>query len=138
MPGLTSEEMLEGYIPSPRLYITNKPIDCSCQHHSHLDYYDLSLTNDNSSSAWIRYNEQRINQLQQRIDLLLQIDDNEENQSIFSSNTVTQRIDDIIMKKSKNRNSTISYHKRIRKRKKIFFHLFEKNLLFGFSFTSSI
>ena len=117
MPGITSEDMLQGYIPSPQMYITDASTNISNQRQPRFDYYDLSLTDNSSNSAWIRYNEQRIDQLQQRLDLLLQIDDHEESQMIFSTDTVTQRIDDIIMKKIKGRYTTIPYHKRIRKTK---------------------
>jgi exonuclease VII small subunit len=125
MPEITNEDMIQGYIPSPRLYITHTPIDSSYFRQPRFDYYDLSLTNDNRSSAWIRFNEQRIDQLQKRLDLLLQIDD--DNQLIFSTDTVTQRIDDILMKKSSRvRNHVLSYHKRIRKK----FHFSYLNKIF--------
>ncbi len=108
MTNLTNEKMLEGYIPSPRLYIKNSPR----QHKSRFDYCDLCLIDHNRSSAWIRYNEQRIEKLQKRIDLMLQLDD--ENQLILPFNTVTQTIDDIIMRKPKYQTKRNYYHNRIR------------------------
>jgi len=106
MPNLTSEEMLKGYIPSPRLYIINSP------RQSLYDYCDLCLIDHNTSSAWIRYNEHRIEQLQKRIDLMLQFDD--ENQFILSSDIIKQNIDDIIITKPKYRNQRNYYYNRIR------------------------
>ncbi len=111
MPNITSEEMLQGYIPSPRMYITNS----SRQRQPRFDYCDLCLTDNSTSSAWIRYNEQRIDQLQKRFDLMLQIDDMDGNQLFSSSDTVTQRINDILTKNPKRRNQLTSYHTRIRK-----------------------
>jgi hypothetical protein len=108
MTNLTNEEMLEGTIPSPRLYRKNSPR----QRKPRFDYCDLCLIDHNKSSAWIRYNEQRIEQLQKRIDLMLQLDD--ENQFILPFNTVTKTIDDIIMRKPKHQNQRNYYHNRIR------------------------
>ncbi len=104
--------MLQGYIPSPRISVTNL---ISRPRQSRFDYCNLCLTDYDRSSSWIRYNEERIDQLQKRIDLMLQIDDNDENQFLLSTNTVTQRIDQILMNKSKYQNQRIYYHNRIRK-----------------------
>lgn len=112
MPGMSSEDMLQGYVPSPRISLT---INSPRQRQPRYDYCDLCLTDSSSSSAWIRYNEQRIEQLQKRIDLLLQIDDQDESPLLFSTETVTQCIDDILMKKPRRRNSFMAYHTRIRK-----------------------
>ncbi len=115
MPNLTSEEMLQCYIQSPRISITNSTLHSSRERQPRFDYSDICLIDHNTNSAWIRYNEQRIDQLQKRIDLMLEIDDENENQLILSSDTITRRINDIIMKKSKSRNQMSSYHNRIRK-----------------------
>jgi hypothetical protein len=120
MPCVTSDEMLQGYIPSSRILITDSYFPSSRQRQPRFDYWDLCLTNDSSSSGWIHYNEQRIDQLQRRMDLMLHIDDNEEAQLLFSNlnpitNTVTQRIDDFLMRKSKRRNEHPYYHDRISK-----------------------
>ena len=113
MPEISSEEMLQGYVPSPRISLT---INSPRQRQPRFDYCDLCLTDSNTSSAWIRYNEQRIDQLQKRIDLLLQIDDHDESPLLFSTETVTQCIDDILMRKPRRRNSLMAYHTRICKR----------------------
>lgn len=114
MPEITSEEMIQGYIPSPRIHLTDtfltipsrRPrFDHSTQLILRPDYSDLCLMNYHTDSAWIRYNEQRIEQLQQRINLMLQIDENEEAQLLLPTSspiqptvaTVTQRIDDALM-----------------------------------------
>ncbi|CAF0776245.1 unnamed protein product [Adineta steineri] len=118
MPEITSEEMIQGYIPSPRIYITSSTIVSPRERQSHRltlpDYCSLCLTDYNGSSAWIKYNERRIEQLQKRIDLMLQIDDNEEAELLLSSSprystvaTVSQRIDDILMKKPRSHRSLI-------------------------------
>lgn len=111
MPNITSEDMIRGYIPSPRVYITNSPR----QRQPRFDHCDLCLTDYDTSSAWVRYNEQRIDQLQKRIDSMLEIDDNEEYQLLLSPDTVTHHIDDILIRKIKRRNQLTSYHNRIRK-----------------------
>ena len=116
MPEITSQDMIQGYIPSPRIHITNSILNSPRQRspyfiHSKKElprpiYCDLCLTDHNTSSAWIKYNERRIEELQNRIDLMLQIDDNEDVQLLLSSTTypttptVTQRIDHILNKKS--------------------------------------
>ena len=58
----------------------------------------------------MKYNERRIDEIQKRIDLMLQIDDNEESLLALSSPpviptsaTVTQRIDDILLRRSRYR-----------------------------------
>ncbi|CAF1166687.1 unnamed protein product [Rotaria sordida] len=118
MPGLTSEEMIKGYMPSPKVHINKCLLDLSKQRQPRFltpstiltrpDYCDLYLTGHRKNSSWIRYNEQKIEELQKRIDLMLQIDDIEEAQLLLSSTpiipttaTVTQRIDDILLRRSK-------------------------------------
>ena len=64
-----------------------------------------------TGSAWIRYNEHRIEQLQKRIDLMLQIDDDDE-QIVPTTATVTQRIDDILMNNSLHPRSLLCHHHR--------------------------
>ncbi|CAF4949494.1 unnamed protein product [Rotaria sp. Silwood1] len=120
MPGLTSEEMIKAYMPSPKVHITKCLLDSSRQRQPRFltpstvitrpNYCDLCLTGHHRSSAWIQYNERRIEELQKRIDLMLQIDDIEEAQLLLSSTpiipttaTVTQRIDDILSRRSKYR-----------------------------------
>jgi hypothetical protein len=131
MPGITSEEMIQGYIPSPRIHITNSILNSPRQRQPRFqnsskiiirpDYCDLCLIDYNTSSAWIRYNERRIEELQKRIDLMLQIDDNEEAQLLISPSiktttaTVTQRIDDILMQKPRYRSPLLYHHDRLRK-----------------------
>ncbi len=131
MPEITSEEMIQGYIPSPRIHIINSVLTSPRQRQPRFltssnilirrpDYCDLCLTDKNTSSAWIRYNERRIEDLQKRIDLMLQIDDDEEVQLLLSpinptTATVTQRIDDIIMRRSRYGSPLLYHHNRIRK-----------------------
>lgn len=84
------------------------------------DYYNLSLSDDILNSSWIRYNERRIDQIQKRIDLMLQIDDNEETQFLLSTcypvtQTVTQHIDNILTHRPRNRNQLSIDYDRIRK-----------------------
>ncbi|CAF2831824.1 unnamed protein product [Rotaria sp. Silwood2] len=117
MPGLTSEDMIKAYMPSPKVHITKCLLDSSRQRQPRFltsskiltrpDYCDICLTGHHRSSAWIRYNERRIEELQKRIDLMLQIDDIEEAQLLLSSPiipttaTVTQRIDNILSRRSR-------------------------------------
>jgi hypothetical protein len=131
MPVITSEEMIQGYIPSPRIHITNSILTSPRQRQPRFDtsskviirpdYCDLCLNDYNTSSAWVRYNERRIEELQKRINLMLQIDDNEEAQLLLSrpikttTATVTQRIDDIVMRKPRYRSPLLYHHNRIRK-----------------------
>lgn len=111
MPEITSEDMIQGYIPSPRIHLTDTFLTIPQRRPRfdqvilRPDYSDLCLMNYHKDSAWIRYNEQRIDQLQKRINLMLQIDENEEAQLLLPSltpiqptiATVTQRIDDALM-----------------------------------------
>ncbi|CAF1455181.1 unnamed protein product, partial [Didymodactylos carnosus] len=67
------------------------------------DYIELDYTDH--WSPWIRYNEQRINDLQKRIELLLQTDDDQDLLAVTapslleaSTKTVTQHIDDILLR----------------------------------------
>jgi hypothetical protein len=130
MPGITCQEMIQGYIPSPRIHLTNTLITSPRQRQPRYipssrvltrpDYCDLCLTDHNTSSAWIRYNEKRIDELQKRIDLMLQIDDNEEKFLSLSSPpiipttaTVTQRIDDILMRRPRCRSPLLYHHDRL-------------------------
>jgi len=131
MPGITSEEMIQGYIPSPYIHITNSLLTSPRQRQPRFisssnlliqpDYCHLCLTDLNTSSAWIRYNEQKIEQIQKRIDLMLQIDDHEEAQLLLSSPiypttaTVSQRIDDIIMREPTYRSPLLYHYDRTRK-----------------------
>lgn len=125
MPGLTSEDMIKAYMPIPKVHIKNSSETLSRKRQTRFDvssttlirpdYCDLCLTGCDTSSAWIRYNERRIEELQKRIDLMLQIDDDEESQLLLSSSsiiptiaTVTQRIDDILWDRSRNRNISVS------------------------------
>jgi len=106
--------MLQVYLPSPRLQLTNLLTVLPDERANRYDYYDLTLTDENLNSAWIRFNEQRIDQIQKRIDLMLQIDDNEEAQMLLShvhpvTNTVTDHIDDILLQRTKRRNPTFVY-----------------------------
>lgn len=121
MPGITSDEMIQGYVPSPRIHLTTSLLTSPRQRQPRFssssnilvrpDYCDLCVTDQNTSSAWIRYNERRIEELQKRINLMLQIDDFEETQVLLTpanlipltTATVTQRIDDLLAVKSKYR-----------------------------------
>jgi hypothetical protein len=116
MANLTTEEMLYGYVPSPRTYITDSTIISPRKRHPRFDYSDLFSTEYTNNSAWIRYNEQRIEQMQKRIDLMLLIDDNEEAQFLLSpiSYSTKSHIDNYLLRKSKRRNPIINYHDRIR------------------------
>ncbi len=128
LPGVTCEEMIQGYIPSPRIYITTSPIISPRERQPRFinlpieirrpDYCNLCLTDHNTGSAWIRFNERRVEELQKRIDLMLQIDDNEEAELLLSSltyptSTVTERIDDILMTRPKYRYPLVYYPDRI-------------------------
>jgi len=81
LPEITSEQMIQNYVPiRHELCSTPSPrISVRSPRPTRFDYCDLCLNDQDSTSAWIRYNEQRIDQLQKRIDLMLQIDDYEEN-----------------------------------------------------------
>jgi hypothetical protein len=128
MPGITSHDMIEGYIPTPKIHITKSLITSPRQRQPRYippariittrpDYCNLCLTDHNTSSAWVRYNERRIDELQQRIDLMLQIDDSEE--ALFSPRiipttaTVSQRIDDILMRRPRYRSPLVYHHDRL-------------------------
>ena len=112
---ITNEEVLQ----LPEMLPTNSILNSPWQRQPCSGYCDLCLPDDSTSSAWVRYNEQRIDQLQQRIDLMLQIDDSE-NLQFFLSNftpitdTVTQRIDDILVRKPKHHFHLTHYHDRLR------------------------
>lgn len=117
MPVITSEEMIQGHIPSPGLCVTNSIVTSSRERPPPLitlprpihrmDYADKESP---TGSAWIRYNEHRIEQLQKRIDLMLQIDDDE--QIVPTTATVTQRIDDFLMNQPSNPRSLLCHHHR--------------------------
>lgn len=110
MPAVTSEEMIHAYIPSPRLHLATSIVHLPRERLPRFalrrpDYCDLCLTDHSTSSAWIRYNERRIEELQKRIDIMLQIDDTEEAQFLLAPDyllpsttvaTVSQRIDDLL------------------------------------------
>jgi hypothetical protein len=131
MPKITSKEMIRGYVPSPRLHLTNTIITTPRQRQPRFvnsskvlvrpDYCDLCLIDHNTSSAWIRYNERRIEELHKRIDLMLQIDDNEEAHLLLSTPTnlttatVSQRIDDALMRRPRYRSRLLHYPDHISK-----------------------
>lgn len=121
MPGETSEEMIVGYVPPREIQLNHSLVNLSArQRQPRYDYCDLNLSDASLDSAWIRFNEQRIDDLQKRIDLMLQIDDNDEAQFLLSSihpitNTVTEHIDDLLMNKSKYRHPLNVSSDRIRK-----------------------
>ncbi|CAF1129915.1 unnamed protein product [Adineta ricciae] len=96
---VNTEEMLPDYIPRSRSYSR------SCQETSLEPHYcEICLTDHSSGSAWIRYNEQRMERIQQRINLMLELDDVEDGQyalsTLNSTATSTQRIDDILSGRS--------------------------------------
>ncbi len=133
MPEITSEDMIQGYIPSPRLHLTNTILTIPRQRQPRFitsskalirpDYCDLCLTDHSTSSAWIRYNERRIDELHKRIDLMLQIEDNEEAHLLLSPSpttnlttaTVSQRIDDMVMQRPRYRTPLLHYPEHISK-----------------------
>ena len=81
MPSISSEEMLQGYIPVP------PP--------RRVDYCDLCVTDPQTSSAWVRYNERRIDDLQKRLDYLLRLDESED--TLRTDSTVSERIDQMLL-----------------------------------------
>jgi len=99
-------------------------------------YCDLCLTDHSAGSAWIRYNEQRIEQLQQRMDLMLEIDESDEAHFALSTlnpirNISTQRMDDILIGRPRRRNQlsysrdrTCKLNKHFSNNKIIFFLLY--------------
>ncbi|CAF0987094.1 unnamed protein product [Adineta ricciae] len=111
MPDITPEEMLQGYVSSPRRHLTTSErqprfVVPPPSEVIRPDYCTLCFQDHHSSSAWVKYNERRVEQLQRRIDLMLQIDDNEEadmllTRSVYPTTvaTVSQRIDDILLRK---------------------------------------
>lgn len=111
-PAESSEQMLQPYLPSPRLQLSSTLILSPRLRQPRYDYYDLTLNDQNLNSAWIRFNEEKIDQLQKRIDLMLQIDDHEESEMLLSrihpiTNTVTEHIDEILYQKPKRGNSSV-------------------------------
>ena len=111
MANLTSEEMLQASIPSPRLEITYSPR----QRQPRFDYCDLCVTGHSTNSAWVRYNENRIDELQKRIDRMLQIDDLDETQFLLTNlNPVRKSIDDVLLRNPRRRYQTTYYHDQIR------------------------
>ena len=162
LPEITSEQMIEGYVPSPRIHLCDTLLTIPRQqreprfcHSSKLlvrpDYCDLCLTDYHTDSAWIRYNEQRVEQLQRRINLMLQIDDDEEVQLLYptppiipTTATVTQRIDDALSISSRHRSQLL--HRSDQIGKAFFFFFFPSRLnkyvnmilMCFFSITSSI
>ena len=124
MPGITSDEMIRGYIPSPRLSLIITPNQRSPRFidstliSPRTKYCDLCVTDNQTSSAWIRYNERRIEDLQKRIDLMLKIDDHEEAQLLLEpinsirtmpKKPVTERINELMMRKSRFNFGSISH-----------------------------
>ena len=115
MPDITPEEMLQGYVSSPRRHLTTSErqprfVAPPPSEVTRPDYCTLCFEDHHSSSAWVKYNERRVEQLQRRIDLMLQIDDNEEadmllTRSVYPTTvaTVSQRIDDILLRKTQYR-----------------------------------
>jgi hypothetical protein len=102
-------------------------------------YCDLCLTDHSAGSAWIRYNEQRIEQLQQRMDLMLEIDESDEAHFALSTlnpirNISTQRMDDILIRKPRRRNQSTYSRDRTCKSNKHFFQII-KSLSFFFIFS---
>ncbi|UJR29993.1 hypothetical protein I4U23_017540 [Adineta vaga] len=102
---ITNDEMIPDYLPSSHLYSTSIPCkQTSTQPH----YCEICFSDHSSGSAWIRYNEQRMERLQQRIDLMLELDDVEDGQyalsTLNSTATTTQRIDDILRGRSSYQN----------------------------------
>lgn len=112
MPGISSQQMIQGYIPSARVSLIMSPQERQLSSTETLisrpptRYCDLCV-NDRSTtgSAWIRYNERRIEDLQKRIDLMLKIDDQEEAKLLLTptdstrvekNKLVQQRIDELI------------------------------------------
>ncbi|CAF0767186.1 unnamed protein product [Adineta steineri] len=114
LPSTSREEIHQDYLPSPLIYITTPILNSPRQPIIQTEYCDICLTDHGEGSAWIRYNEQRLETLQQRIDLMLEFNDMEDVQSssISSSDSVrniarassTQRIDNILMGRSQRRN----------------------------------
>lgn len=111
MPAITSHEMIQAYVPSPRIHLATSIRQrqprflTSSNMLIRPNYCDLCSTDHYTSSAWVRYNERRIEELQKRIDIMLQIDDNEEAQLLLTPDyllpsttvaTVSQRIDDLL------------------------------------------
>lgn len=130
MPEITSEQMIQGYVPSPRIHLCDTYLTIPRQreprfcHSSNIfyrpDYCDLCVTDYHHDSAWIRFNEQRIEELQRRINLMLQIDDDEEVQLLLSTpsvipTTVTQRIDDALLISPRHRSQLLHRSDRIGK-----------------------
>lgn len=131
MPGLTSDDMIKGYIPSPRIHITNTFVSseehrqprymASSKAITRPGYCDLCLTDGNTGSAWVKYNERRVEELQKRIDVMLKIQDNEELQALLSRpihpipRPIAQRIDDMLLQRSKYRSSYLYDYYRMRK-----------------------
>ena len=138
MRGITSEEMIQGYTPLPKVLITKSlpasarqrqpRFDASSKVFTRPNYCNSCLTGHSPGSSWIRYNEQRIEELQKRIDLMLQIDDSEEIDLLLSSPikptiaTVTQRIDDILMRRSRCHQSQLDDYCRTCKFQNQFFY----------------
>ncbi|CAF0755551.1 unnamed protein product [Didymodactylos carnosus] len=109
----TSQDMINAYMDErctaciPRLLTSRLEPSLALPPISELslikpEYVELNY--NNYWSPWIAYNEQRVNDLQKRIELLLQIDDDQDLLTltapslISSSNrTVTQHIDDILL-----------------------------------------
>lgn len=107
MPGLTSEEMIHNVVPATR-QIYDLPrqrsprFDDRIRQKSKTDFCDLCLNDYPTSSAWIRYNEQRIEQIQKRIDRMLQIDDRDDWKSFQTpiDQTIHRRYEQIPKRKS--------------------------------------
>ncbi|CAF1152410.1 unnamed protein product [Rotaria sordida] len=114
IPNRTPKEMLKGYIPSPRIFIPNSILSSLRRRQPRFDYCDLYLNDYDKNSLRIRYNEQHIDQIRKRIDLMLQNDDNEEIKFLLSNlDPITKRTGDNLMRKSKRRNHITNYYDRI-------------------------
>lgn len=114
-------------VRSPRLPLNSSIISLPRQRMPRADPCDLSLSDGLLSTAWIRYNERRIDEVQKRIDLMLQIDDNEEAQLLLShyhptTQTVTEHIDDILTRRSKGPEHLGPFYEQIRKSRRVFLY----------------
>ncbi|CAF1197573.1 unnamed protein product [Rotaria magnacalcarata] len=114
----TGEELFQDYVPSSSMRIENSSLHYSRQRQPRFDYCDLCLNDHSTGTSWIRLNEQRIDELQKRIDLMLQNDDIEEAKFLSANskliaNTASKRIDSIFMRKSHRQNRITYYHDRI-------------------------
>lgn len=123
LESLKNEKTSSIYIPSTRLHTTDSRFD-HCQRRqrelSCYDFCDLCVGDTSATSAWVRYNEERIDRLQKRIDRMLEDDDNDEMKYLLSTskskrNSVAQCFDYDLNRKSKHRYQTSRYHNQIRR-----------------------